>query len=424
MRTIELGVTITDAAVDDKLTTIFCAPVARDPRCPDCGREGRYRDTVVRPLTDLPVAGYPLILRVAVPRYRCTTAECGRAVFNQQLGELAAPRSSTTRRCARYVLRRLMIDRTTISAIAAELGLSWHTVSTIAMRATAALIAAAGPDRLAGVRIIGVDEHRWAPRRRGTEGFVTLIIDLTPVHDHSSPARLLDLVAGRSAAALTTWLSNQPPGFCEQVEVVAMDGFGGYKSAAVEVLPDATTVMDPFHVVALAGAKLDVIRQRIQQQTCGHRGRTGDPLYGVRRTLRTRLPLLSSRQRSRLEAVFADDNHLAVLVTWGIYQRIIAAYNHPDRRRGKTMMTAIIDSLRRGVPTALEELAQLGRTLHRRRADVLAFFDHQASNGPTEAINGRLEALRRNALGFRNLAHYRWRSLLHSGALHQLVNAL
>jgi transposase len=36
MRTIELGVTITDAAVDEKVTTIFCAPVARDPRCPDC----------------------------------------------------------------------------------------------------------------------------------------------------------------------------------------------------------------------------------------------------------------------------------------------------------------------------------------------------------------------------------------------------
>ena len=170
MRTIELGVTITDAAVDEKQTTIFCTPVARDPRCPDCGREGRYRDTVTRPLTDLPVAGYPLVLRVAVPRYRCTTPECGRAVFNQDLGKLAAPRASTTRRCARYVLRRLMIDRTTISAIAAELGVSWHTVSSIAMRATADLVAAAGPGSAGRGTVIGVDEHRWAPRRRGTEG--------------------------------------------------------------------------------------------------------------------------------------------------------------------------------------------------------------------------------------------------------------
>ena len=71
------------------------------------------------------------------------------------------------------------------------------------------------------------------------------------------------------------------------------------------------------------------------------------------------------------------------------------------------MMTATIDSLPRGVPAVLEELAQLGRTLHRRRADILAFFDHHTSNGPTEAINGRLEALHRNALGFRNLTHYR-----------------
>lgn len=295
-----------------------------------------------------------------------------------------------------------MIDRTTIVAIAAELGLSWHTVSTIAMRAVASLIAAAGLDRLDGVRVIGVDEHRWAPRRRGVEGFVTLIIDLTPVHDGTGPARLLDLVAGRSAAALTSWLDEQPPAFREQVEVMAMDGFGGYKTAATAVLPGATAVMDPFHVVALAGLKLDLCRQRIQQLTCGHRGRSGDPLYGVRRTLRTRLPLLTGRQRARLEAVFADDDHLAVMVIWSVYQHIIAAYGHLDRRRGKTMMTAVIDSLRRGVPAVLDELAQLGRTLHRRRADILAFFDHHTSNGPTEAINGRLEARRRNALSFRN----------------------
>ena len=38
--------------------------------------------------------------------------------------------------------------------------------------------------------------------------------------------------------------------------------------------PDAVTVMDPFHVVALAGVKLDLIRQRIQQQTLGRRGHT------------------------------------------------------------------------------------------------------------------------------------------------------
>jgi transposase len=425
VRTVELGVTITDAAVDGDVTVLFCELLDDGRRhCPGCGGEGLYRDTVVRKVTDVPVVGHPLRLRVRVPRYRCTSTKCPREVFAHNTSRLARPGWSTTRRCARYILRRLMIDRATIAAVARELGLSWDTVNSIAMDATA-MIVAADTTRLDGVRVIGVDEHRWSHTRRpGGDGYVTVIIDLTPVLDGTGRARLLDLVPGRSAAALKSWLSGQPVQFRDQVQVVAMDGFGGYKTAATEILPEATAVMDPFHVVALAGAKLDLCRQRIQQQTCGHRGRTGDPLYRVRRTLRTRYPLLNNRQKSRLEAVFADEAHLAVELCWGFYQRLIAAYAHPDRRCGKTMMTAIIDALRTGVPTALEELAQLGRTLHRRRHDVLAYFDHHASNGPTEAINGRLEALRRNALGFRNLTHYRLRSLLHCGNLANWINAL
>jgi hypothetical protein len=46
------------------------------------------------------------------------------------------------------------------------------------------------------------------------------------------------------------------------------------------------------------------------------------------------------------------------------------------------------------------------------------------SPGRPKRSNGRLEALRRNVLGFRNLAHYRIRSLLHCGNLIQQINAL
>jgi transposase len=231
-------------------------------------------------------------------------------------------------------------------------------------------------------------------------------------------------VEGRSATAVASWLAAQPTDFAQTVEIIAMDGFAGYETAATEVIPDAVTVMDPFHVVALAGTKLDLIRQRIQQQTLSRRGHTGDPLYGIRRIARTRLQLLSARHHDRLASVLDADEHLAVKGAWLIYQKIIAAYADPNRHRGKRALAAVIDSIRRGVPAGLEEIAQLGCTLGCRRTDILAFFDHYASHGPTEAINGRLEALRRNALGFRNLTHYRWRSLLHSGALHQLVNAL
>jgi transposase len=419
IRTVELGVRIVDAALAGETTVLWCELLTEGPdRCPGCGLVGVYRDSTERRVSDVPVVGHPLELRVRVPRYRCVHDGCAREVFAHDTSRLARPGASTTRRCARFILRRLMLDKTTVAAVARELGRSWDTVNDIAVQATTALLLSAGPARLEGVEVIGVDEHKWAHvRTADADGFVTVITDLTAVLAGSGPARLLDMVPGRSAAAMSNWLEARSQPFRDQVRIVAMDGFGGYKNAATTALPDAVTVMDPFHVVALAGHKLDVCRQRVQQDTLGHRGRTGDPLYRVRRTLRTRLALLTDRQRTRLETVFAIEEHVAVEVTWSAYQQIIAAYADENRQRGKTLLTGVIDRLRTGPPVGLEELATLGRTLHRRRDDVLAYFEHRASNGPTEAINGRLEALRRNALGFRNLVNYRIRSLLHCGAL-------
>ena len=79
-------------------------------------------------------------------------------------------------------------------------------------------------------------------------------------------------------------------------------------------------------------------------------------------------------------------------------------------------MQRLINSISHGVPEALAEIITLGRTLKKRSADILAYFDRPGtSNGPTEAINGRLEHLRGSALGFRNLTNYIARSLLETG---------
>lgn len=195
-----------------------------------------------------------------------------------------------------------------------------------------------------------------------------------------------------------------------------MDGFTGFKTAAAEELPDAVTVMDPFHVIRLAGDALDECRRRLQRDAFGRRGRKNDPLYKARRTLHTGASLLTERQQARLEALFVDEQHAEIEATWGIYQRMITAYREPDRKLGKFLMQSVIDSLASGVPTLLIELRRLGRTLKQRATEILALFDRPGtSNGPTEAINGRLEHLRGSALGFRNLTHYIARSLLEAG---------
>ncbi|MGH3461762.1 MAG: transposase [Kribbellaceae bacterium] len=50
-------------------------------------------------------------------------------------------------------------------------------------------------------------------------------------------------------------------------------------------MPAPVYVVDRFHAIKLANAAIDDIRRRVQQETLGHRGRSGDPLYGIRRVL-------------------------------------------------------------------------------------------------------------------------------------------
>lgn len=102
----------------------------------------------------------------------------------------------------------------------------------------------------------------------------------------------------------------------------------------------------------------------------------------------------------------------------------MAAHAIPDRRAGNLAMFKCLKRIRTGLPKGLEELAQFGRSLWRRRAQILAYFDVGVSNGPVEAVNGRMERLRGIALGFRNLNHYILRSLIDSGQLQDRINAL
>ncbi|WP_420827096.1 ISL3 family transposase [Microbacterium paulum] len=407
----ELGLEAVGQRLEPDRAVIACRIVERDPWCRKCGAEGVPRDTVTRRLAHEPFGHRPTTLRVRVRRYRCE--HCGRT-WRQDTSKAAPARAKISRGGLTWALTGIVIDHLTVSRAAAGLGVSWHTANN-AIIAEGKRRLIDDPHRFDGVTTIGVDEHVWRHTRFGDK-YVTVIIDLTPTRNRTGPARLLDMVEGRSKAVFKQWLAGRPKEWREKIEVVAMDGFSGFKTAAAEELPDAVPVMDPFHVVRLAGEALDRCRQRVQQATLGHRGRASDPLYKARRTLHTGASLLTDKQSARLKAVFAIEEHVEVEATWGVYQRMVAAYREPDKKLGKQMMQAVIDAVSSGVPAALVEIRRLGRTLKQRAVDVLAFFDRPGtSNGPTEAINGRLEHLRGSALGFRNLTNYIARSLLESG---------
>jgi len=374
---------------------------------------------VVRKVTHVPVGWRPTHLHVRLRRYRCDT--CAR-VWQQDTTSVVAPEAKLSHAAALWALKSVVIDRLSIARVAANLGVSWHTAND-AVLTTGRRLLIDDPNRLNGVRVLGVDEHVWRHTRWGNR-YVTVVIDLTPVADRTGPARLLDMVPGRSKQTFITWLEAQTSAFRAGIEIVAMDGFTGYKTAAAETLPEATTVMDPFHVVALAGQAVDKVRQRIQQATLSRRGRNGDPLYGIRKVLKTGKEYLTEQQQARRDAVFANPDHAPVKTTYDIYQKIVAAYRNPNKKQAKKRFRKLIASISHGVPNTLKELQTLGRTMKRRADDILAYFDHiGTSNGPTEAINGRIEHLRGTALGFRNLTHYITRALLDTGGFRTKIHS-
>ncbi|MCW2886159.1 MAG: family transposase [Streptosporangiaceae bacterium] len=407
----ELGLEVTGQRLEPDRAVLACRVVEPDRWCRRCGCEGVPRDTVVRRLAHEPLGWRPTVLEVSVRRYRCTGSG---HVWRQDTTQAAEPRAKLSRRGLRRALEGLVVQHLTVARVAEGLRVSWNTANN-AVLAEGKRVLIEDPGRFDGVKVIGVDEHVWRHTRRGDK-YVTVITDLTGIREGTGPARLLDMVEGRSKQSFKQWLTERPESWRDGVEVVAMDGFTGFKTATAEELPDAVAVMDPFHVVRLAGDALDRCRRRVQQAIHGHRGRKSDPLYSARRTLHTGADLLTDKQRQRLTDLFAVEEHVEVEATWGIYQQMIAAYREPDRARGRELMSKLIDSISHSVPAALKEVATLGRTLKRRAVDVLAYFDRPGtSNGPTEAINGRLEHLRGSAPGFRNLTNYIARSLLETG---------
>ena len=158
-RTAELGLTITDAADAGTFTIIDADPVAVVDSCPDCREPGVKRDHIRRRLVDLPVVGFPTRLNVRVPRFTCTNPTCSRKIFQTSLA-CADDGAKLTHRVTRWILQRLAIDRMSVAATAKALGIGWELVNTVAVTAARSMVYA-DPSHLAGVRVLGVDEHVW-----------------------------------------------------------------------------------------------------------------------------------------------------------------------------------------------------------------------------------------------------------------------
>ena len=78
--------------------------------------------------------------------------------------------------------------------------------------------------------------------------------------------RVIEVLDGRSRRVVESWLRALPDSYRQAIEVVAIDPYEAYRQAIHAQLPNATIVVDPFHMVRGANTALDTVRRSCQRQ--------------------------------------------------------------------------------------------------------------------------------------------------------------
>jgi transposase len=381
--------------------------------CPQCGVVSvsvKQRRTT-RP-RDLPYGEEPLAVRWRKRQYRCRELACPRKAFTESIAEIPA-RARLTGRLCRQLASQVAAGRS-VSAVAAELGVSWPVTHRHYATYADAVLAEPEPPI-----VLGIDETRrgtpkWvhdpvAGKWQRTERFETNFTDL------SGRGRLLGQVAGRSGAAVTGWLDARGQDWKNQVAYVAIDPCAVYRSAIVRALPGAVIVVDHFHLVRLANQAVTRVRQRVTRQALGRRGTTRDPAWANRRRLLRGRERLTELQFTRMwDEILAKETTGQLLATWIAKEELryllALARTHAPRSEISNRLFAFYDwCARADVP----EVTTLAKTIEAWWPQILAFIGTGITNAGTEANNRLIKDAARIAFGFRNLHNQRRRVRLH-----------
>lgn len=396
-------VTVLDVTeVGEELLVTIESRAAR-PSCPRCQDPVVVKDRDTVELTDLPCFGQPATLAWRKIRWGCPRG-CGS--FTEQVPQIASSRLKLTDRAARWATIQVGRHGRSVSEVASDLGCGWHAV----MDAVAAYgqVLIDDPDRFGDVAALGLDETlRCRLGRWRRQQWTTQIVDV-------DAGQLLDVVDGRSAQGPIEWLTRQPQQWRERIEWATLDLSGPYRKVFDVMLPDATQVADPFHLVKLANTKIDECRRRVQNETLGHRGRKDDPLYRARRLLTKAHERLDETGDAKLVGLLrAGDPRGEVRMTWHAKEVVRSIYEITAPNVADDFVAQLAVDLQDD--SCPPEVNSLGRTIARWRDQIVAWHRARVTNGPTEAINNLVKRIKRVAFGITNFRNYRIRALLYAG---------
>jgi transposase len=372
--------------------------------CEACGTRGVGHGRRRVKVRDLPMADRPVVLVWAKRIWCCPDRDCPVATWSEEVDEIA-PRAALTERARAEICRLVGEAGHSVAEVARSFGVGWHT-------ALAAVRDHGRPrvdhlSRLGAPTALGLDEHSFLAAN--SEHPTLLVTGFVDLDRH----RLLDVVEGRTAQGVAGWLIARPAPWLAAIDTVTLDPYAGYARGLAEGLPHAELVVDHFHAVRLGNAALDEVRRRVQQDTLGHRGRKGEPLYRSRRQLLVAHERLTERGWARIQAgLDAGDPAGEVGAAYLAKELLREVYATGSERQARRRLERFYVHCR-GADIA--ELRRLAATVRRWEHEILGWHRTGLSNGPTEAMNLLIKKIKRVGHGFRNFENYRLRLLLHCG---------
>jgi transposase len=346
-------------------------------RCPECGHRGRPVEHDVKRWRTLDVHGKRTFLEADLPRIQCPghgkiTAAVPWARhddrFSRPLEEFAAWKAA----------------HMPWTRAAAELRITWEALANICARVAAD--AAAGTDRLDGLRQIGIDEKSWG---KGSGKFLVIVTD----HDTS---RVVWVAQGRDQATVRQFFGDLGEERTRLLTHVSADGADWIHPVVREKAPQAQICLDAFHVVKWAGERLDDLRRRLAGELrAAGRGDEAATLGGGMWALRKDERKLTPGQRGTLAQIAVTNKPL--YKGYLIKEQIREAFKVKGAD-GRTLMRGVTAWAHR---CRIPEFTALARTLSRYQDSIHATLDGGPSNGRAEALNAQVNALITRSRGFR-----------------------
>jgi transposase len=200
-----------------------------------------------------------------------------------------------------------------------------------------------------------------------------------------------------------------------KIQAVATDMSKAYIRAVRENLPRAVHVFDHFHVIKLFNEKLTSFRREMYQQLSSEEDRK--LLKGTRWLLLKNPENLDSDkgERQRLEEALALNAPLAT--AYYLKEDLRQIWSQPDWRTARKVLR---DWLKRARASGIRMLEQFANTLEKHQEGILNYYKYPISTGPLEGTNTKIQAMKRQAYGFRDIEFYKLKIL----GLHESKYAL